>query len=200
MRRLLGIGILSLLAAWPARAQITPKYEIGGGFQYMAYSNASGAPHLNMIGGDGSVAYNWYRWLGATFDVSIGHNRQSSTTDPSINGATETVLTYMVGPRFYPFGHRKITLFGDALFGGGYLHAGVPAVPPFPQQTLNTAAFAWAGEVGADYAIRDHWAVRVEGGYLSTRFYSSASGSQGNERVIVGVVYHFGVRGPHRHK
>jgi len=199
MRRFLGLGILLACAALPARAQITPKYEISGGYQYMAYYSSSGASRVNMNGADGSFTYNYYRWLGATADVSGGYNRQSST-DPGINGASTTVFTYMVGPRFYPLGHRKLTLFGEALFGGGYLRAGEPAVPPFPKQTLTNTAFAWAAGLGVDYSIKDHWAFRLQADYVSTRFFSSTAGSQGNERAVAAVVYRFGVRGPHRHK
>jgi hypothetical protein len=200
MRRFWGLGILLAAAALPARAQITPKYEISAGYQYMAYYNTNGSPRVNMNGAAGSFTYNYYRWLGFTGDVSGGYNRQSSSTDPGINGATTTVFTYLAGPRFYPFGHHKLTLFGEALFGGGYLRAGVPAVPPFPKQTLTDNAFAWAGGLGVDYSIKDHWAIRLQGDYLSTRFFSATAGSQGNERIVAAVVYRFGVRGPHRHK
>jgi hypothetical protein len=199
MRRFLGLAILLAAVALPARAQITPKYEISGGYQYMAYYGASGASRTNMNGAAGSITYNYYRWLGVSADVSGGYNRESST-DPAFNGATTTVFTYLAGPRFYPFGHHKLTLHGEAMFGGGYLRAGVPAVPPFPQQTLTNNAFAWMAGMGVDYSIRDHWAIRLQGDYLSTRFFSSTAGSQGNERAVVGVVYRFGVRGPHRHK
>jgi len=199
MRKFLGLGILIAAAALPARAQITPKYEISAGYQFLAYYSTAGASRINMNGADGSVSYNLFRWVGVGFDVSGGHNRQSSS-DPAVNGETTTVFTYLVGPRFYPFGHHKLTLFGEALFGGGYLRAGIPAVPPFPQQTLSDQAFAWAGGAGVDYALGDHWAIRLQADYLSTRFFSSTAGAQGNERLIGGVVYRFGVRGPRRHK
>jgi hypothetical protein len=200
IRKLLGVGILMALAAWPARAQITPKYEISGGFQYMSYLNTETFSHINMLGGDGSFTYNYYRWLGFVGDLSAGHNRLSSPTDAAVNGESTTVVTFMGGPRFYPFGHHKFTFFGDAIFGGDFLHQSVPAVPPFPAETLNTASFGWGAELGADYSLGDHWAFRFQGGYLSTRFYSSTAGSQGNYRAIFGVAYRFGVRGPHRHK
>lgn len=199
MRKFLGLVVLIVAAGLPARAQITPKYEISGGYQFMAYYSTAGGPRTNMNGFDGSVTYNLYRWVGVGFDVSGGFNRKSSS-DPAINGASTDVYAYLAGPRFYPFGHHKLTLFGEALFGGSYLKAEVPAVPPFPHQTLTDQAFAWAGGMGLDYSLGDHWAIRLEGDYLSTRFFSSSAGSQGNERVIAGVVYRFGVRGPHRHK
>lgn len=199
IRRFLGLGILLAAAALPAKAQITPKYEISGGYEYIAYYSTSGASRINMNGADGSVTYNLYRWVGVAFDGSGAHNRQSSS-DPAVDGTTTTVFTYLVGPRFYPFGHHKLTLFGEVLFGGAYLRAGIPAVPPFPQMNLTDQAFAWAGGGGVDYSIGDHWAIRLQGDYLSTRFFSGTAGAQGNERVIGGVVYRFGVRGPRRHK
>jgi len=200
MRRLLGLGILVALAAWPAKAQITPKYEVSGGFQYTRFNSAAAATDINLVGGDASFVENLYRWVGVAGDVSASYNRQTSSTDAAINGETTFVLTYLVGPRFYPFGHHKLTFFGEALFGGGFLHADVPAVPPFPKMGLNNAAMSWAGDVGIDYSIKDHWALRLDGGYLSTHFFNSTYGNQGNERLVAALVYRFGVRGPHRHK
>ena len=199
MRKFLGIGILMAAMALPAKAQITPKYEIGGGYQYMAYYSSAGAPRINMNGWDASVTYNLCQRIAVGFDVSGNYNRQSSS-DPAVNGATTHVYTYLAGPRIFPFGHHKLSLFGEVLFGEAHVHASIPALPPFPQRTLTDQAYSWTGGAGVDYALGDHWAIRVQGDYLSTRFFSSAAGSQGNERVIAGVVYRFGVRGPRRHK
>jgi hypothetical protein len=200
MRRFLGLAILIALAASPAKAQITPKYEISGGYQFTRFNDPTSSSQIYLNGGDFSAVKNYYRFVGVAVDVSASYNRQSSTINPAINGETSFVLTYLAGPRFYPFGHHKLTFFGEALVGGGFFHAGIPAVPPFPHLGLNTTALGWAGDIGVDYRLRDHWALRLDGGYFPTRFFSSTYGGQSNERIVLGVVYSFGVRGPHRHK
>jgi hypothetical protein len=202
MRRF--FGLLSLLAfcALPAHAQITPRYEIGAGFDYtlagpQALTSTTATPRLNMYGWNANGVYNLYHFIGIAYDVSGIYNIQTSS-NPNIGHATTQNYPFFVGARGYPFGHRKLTLFGQLLFGGGYQRLNAPLLNPFPAGTLSTIGWAWQGGVGVDYQIRDHWAIRlIEVDYLNTHF---STVGEGSERATVGIVYRWGVAGIRRKK
>ena len=192
-------GVLLLFSA-PANAQLTPRYEASAGFDFTSFLEQASGPRLAMLGGDGNFGYNLNRWLGAAGDVALTCNRQSSSTDLGVNGTTTGILTFMVGPRFYPLGHHKISLFGEAQFGGGFYSSKQPPIPPYVGATVNDVRWAWQGGIGVDYRVTERWAVRLNMDYLDTRFLQSTYGTQGSERVVVGAVYSWGVAGVRRKK
>lgn len=202
MRRLLVLAGLIAVLSLPARAQVTPKYEMGGGFDYTSLgpqtlTATTATNRLNAFGWNANGVYNLLRIVGVAFDVSGVYNVQTSSI-PNVGNATTQVYPFLIGPRFYPFGHRKLTLFGQLLFGGAYQRLNVPALPPFPPTAVTSTGYAWEGGVGVDYALRDHWSLRLlEVDYLNTYF--SGSGA-GNERATIGIVYHWGVAGVRRKK
>jgi len=97
----------------------------------------------------------------------------------------------MGGPRIYPLGHHRATLYGQVLLGEGHVIENVPAVPPFPAGTLRDTAFAYSFGPGIDLSLGDHWAVGGAFDYLHTKFFSSTAG-QGNYRLIGSLTYRFG--------
>jgi hypothetical protein len=198
-RGLMLAGVL-LLFSVTARAQLTPRYQASAGFDFTSFLQTSNGPRLDMLGGQGDFAYNVNRWVGAAGDVAYTYNRQTSMTDAGVNGTTTNILTFMAGPRFYPLGHHKITLFGEAMFGAGYYTSKQPPIPPYGGTTVSSVRWAWLGGVGADYRVKDRWSVRANLDYVSTRFLQSTYGSQGSERLTIGVVYSWGVAGVRRKK
>ena len=198
MRRFLWLAGIVLMMAIPAKGQqLTPQYEIGGGYDYTLFANSVGKSHLNMSGWDVNGAYNWRRHFAAVLDISGVYNTQSSS-NPGINGIDTHVYTYAAGPRFYPLGHHKLTLFGQVLFGGGHVSQFLPGVPPFPPTTVKDNSFTAIAGGGLDVNWTEHWAIRlVEADYEHSNFFSSRSSGvgQGDERLVVGIVYRFGVAG-----
>lgn len=198
MRRVFWLATLLLAMAIPANAQqLTPQYEFSGGYDYTLFPNSVGKSHLNLSGFDVSGAYNWRRHFAAAFDVSGAYNTQSSS-NPGINGIATHLYTFAVGPRIYPFGHHKLTPFGQVLFGDGHVSQFLPGVAPFPATTVKDSSFTTIAGGGVDVNWTGHWAIRlIEADYEHSSFFSNRSNGigQGEERLVVGVIYRFGVAG-----
>jgi len=194
------MGLL-LLYSLPAHAQITPKYEIGGGFDFTSFgpqaTTTSSTPRLNSFGWNANGAYNLLRIVGVAVDVSGVYNVRKSTNANVGNSSTQ-IYPFLAGPRFYPLGHRRLTLFGQVLFGQGYIRENVPTVIPFSAGAVTSTGYAWEAGGGVDYSLGDHWAFRMlEVSFLNTHFFGNG---QSSERATIGVVYRFGVVGARRRK
>jgi hypothetical protein len=202
MRRLLVLAGFLAIFTLPARAQITPRYEVGGGFDYTRFgpqtlTATTSTFTLNTFGWNVNGVYNLRRHYGVAFDVSGVYNIQTSAS-PNIGNATTQVYPFLIGPRIYPLGHRKLTLFGQVLVGGAVQRLGAPTLVPFPATVLTSTGYAWQGGGGVDYTFRDHWAIRmIEVDYLNTFLNGNSSGS---ERATVGVTYRWGVAAVRRKK
>jgi hypothetical protein len=170
----------------PPKALTKPsKTEISGGFTIHRYYEVTGST-TTMPGWYGDVEHNIIqRWLGAEIQGSGGYKSQGVQGDLQI-------YTLMVGPTFYPFGHRKITPFAHVLLGEGYYWNSIPASTGFPAQVNTHTSFAWAGGGGLDLRISRHLGVRiVQFDYAETKFFSGTV-HENDMRVSVGIVYHFG--------
>ncbi|MFZ0038251.1 MAG: outer membrane beta-barrel protein, partial [Candidatus Acidiferrales bacterium] len=202
MRRFFGLLGLLALGAIPARAQITPRYEVGAGFDFtlagpQTLTSSTATPRLNMYGWNTNGVYNLNRYVGVAVDLSGVYNVQTSPNE-NIGNATTQSYPFLVGARGYPLGHHKFTPFAQILFGGAYQRLSAPLLNPFPAAIISNVGYAWEGGVGVDYTIRDHWAIRLlEVDFLNTHFNGSG---QGDERATIGVVYRFGVAGVRRKK
>jgi len=99
------------------------------------------------------------------------------------------VITYLFGPRFTYRGSRRITPFGQVLFGAARTGSGV-----FATSNSHTA-FATALGAGVDWNVRDRFSIRpVQFDYLLTHFPEGTNGNnqtQNNLRVSTGIVFHF---------
>ena len=202
MRRMLVLAGLLAICSLPARAQITPRYELGAGFDYTRFgpqtlTATTSTFQLSTFGWNVNGVYNVRRLFGVAFDVSGIYNIETSS-NANIGNATTQVYPFLIGPRLYPFGHRKLTVFGQVLVGGAFQRLGAPALAPFPAAVLTSTGYAWEGGGGVDYTFRDHWAFRlIEVDYLNTFLSGDSSGS---ERATIGVVYRWGVAGVRRKK
>lgn len=192
--------LVGLLAMWmaPVRAQDAPekpepeakkvsipRFELSAGYAYRAYG-AYGSRSLAMNGGYGSVDYNWRRWLGAEAEFVGVYKNQG------VLGKTD-IYTFLVGPRVYPLGHRKLTPFGHALFGLGRYSKAKPTYGGFPAASYHDTALAWEAGGGLDLYLRKHWGVRlIEADMGQTGFAAdNPTRSQGERRISVGIVYRF---------
>jgi hypothetical protein len=185
MKTLFTLFSFLVLFIAPAMAQDTPKIEVSGGYSLLFYYQTIGT-NLKMNGWTGSANYTIFkRWLSADADASGNY------TDQGISGKT-SVYSLLIGPQFYPLGHRKLTLFGHVLFGAGYYYVSYPAYAGFRTTHYSDVAYSWDAGSGLDLNLSKRWGVRLaQFDFQQTRFRSS-SGGQSNYRVSAGLTYRFG--------
>ncbi|SRR6266849_2243532 len=182
--------ILSLLAlvtifGLSTKAQETaPKVDIFAGYSYLqANPGVSGVDSFHLHGGSASIAYNYKTWLSGVADFGGYNNGNVLGT-----GGSGTLSTYLFGPRVSYRHLRKVTPFGQALFGVGHANASGFG-------TVNSQnAFAMSVGGGVDYKLFDHISIRpVQAEYLMTRFGVGTTGTQtqNNVRLSTGFVFRF---------
>jgi len=178
------LAVLFLFGA-TARAQETaPKIDVFAGYSYLqANPGVNGANSFHLHGGSASIAYNYREWLSGVADFGGYNNGNILNT-----GASGTLSTYLFGPRVSYRHLRRITPFGQVLFG--VAHANSSAFGTGNSQS----AFAMTAGGGVDYKLFDHFAVRpVQAEYLMTRFGVGTTGTQtqNNVRLSTGFVFRF---------
>jgi opacity protein-like surface antigen len=186
------IGVVLFLFAGLANAQI-PSGNVFLGFSYeRSNSSAFNGSNLvatvsnpNLHGWEASFEGKIVPFVGIVGDVG-GHYGSQSFTELTPNGPQNINVTgheqeYLVGPRLsIPVG--KITPFGEVFVGVAHIHTG--GTLPNPSNT----SFAYAVGGGLDYRVFGPIALRAEGDYLRTKFFSS---TQNNLRLSAGVVFRF---------
>jgi hypothetical protein len=172
------------------RTYPTPKWVISGGFTYRTdYVNP--AYTLGMIGGYGSLERSYKPWLSAEGEV-LGVRGVLSAAQLGPPARTLNIFTFLVGPQIYPFGHRKLALFGHLLGGGGAYVESVPAFSGFGANTITHLTYAWEGGGGLDLNLKPHWGIRlIQVDYSHANFLGLNTGA-GSKRVSVGFTYRFG--------
>jgi len=216
MRRFMGLSVLLILCAIPAFAQDVPassptpstpqapvssaspdetppkaksvsKTEISGGFTlHRFYQYAGATPTMAMPGGYADIEHNFFqRWLGAELQVSAAYRNQGA---PGKLG----IYTVMVGPTFYPLGHRKITVFGHFLVGEGFYRDTIAASAGFPSHVNTHTSLAWTPGAGIDLIVSRSLSVRLaQVDYTQTKFLGGTV-HDSDLRISVGIVYRFG--------
>jgi opacity protein-like surface antigen len=187
------IGVALFLFAGLANAQV-PSGNVFLGFSYERTSSsefhisnllATTLSSPNLHGWEASFEGKIVPFVGIVGDVS-GHYGSQSFTELTPNGPLNVNVTgheqeYLVGPRLsIPVG--KFTPFGEVMVGAAHIHTG--GTLPSPSNT----SFAYAVGGGLDYRVFHPIALRVEGDYLRTNFFSS---TQNNLRLSAGVVFRF---------
>ena len=178
------LAVLSLFGV-TARAQETaPQVDVFAGYSYLqANPGIRGVDSFHLHGGSASIAYNYREWLSGVADFGGYNNGNILNT-----GASGTLSTYLFGPRVSYRHLRRITPFGQVLFG--VAHANSSAFGTGNSQS----AFAMTAGGGVDYKLFDHFAVRpVQAEYLMTRFGVGTTGTQtqNNVRLSTGFVFRF---------
>lgn len=185
-------GAVLFLFAGLANAQV-PSGNVFLGFSYERTNSsafngsnlASTVSNPNLHGWEASFEGKMVPFFGIVGDVS-GHYGSQSFTELTPNGPQNINVTgheqeYLVGPRLsVPV--SKFTPFGEVFVGVAHIHTG--GTLPSPSNT----SFAYAVGGGLDYRILGPVALRAEGDYLRTKFFSS---TQNNLRLSVGVAFHF---------
>ena len=186
------IAVALFLFAGLANAQI-PSGNVFLGFSYERSNSTAFGPNRvrttvtspNLHGWEASFEGKVLPFVGIVGDVS-GHYGTQSFTETTSNGSQNINVTgheqeYLVGLRFsVPVG--KLTPFAEAMAGAAHIHTGGSL--PGPSNT----SFATAVGGGLDYRLFGPVALRAEGDYLRTKFFSS---TQNNFRLSAGVAFHF---------
>jgi opacity protein-like surface antigen len=173
------------LFAVTARAQETaPKFDVFAGYSYVqANPGVPGVDSFHLHGGNASLGYNFKSWLSAVADFG-GYTNGNILS----SGRSGTFSTYLFGPRVSYRHYRRITPFGQVLFGTAHANASAFG-------TTNTQnAFAMTAGGGLDYKLFDHIAIRpFQAEYLMTRFREGSLGTrtENNVRLSTGFVVRF---------
>ena len=188
MRKMAYVSLGVLLLGSLATAQTSGNIFVGYSFEntnWAGLNSSLSRPNLN--GWEASLEGKVFPHLGIVTDFASHYGSQSFLTFPPAGpGPIRVNVTgheweVLFGPRLsIPVGN--LTPFAEAMIGVAHVHNG----GDFPS-TANTS-FATAIGGGLDYRLIKFLAVRLEGDYLQTRFYST---TQNNLRLSTGVVLRF---------
>jgi opacity protein-like surface antigen len=178
------VAFLSLFAAAANAQESAPKFDVFAGYSYLqANPGVNGVNSFHLHGGSASIAYNHSSWLSGVADFGGYNNGNVLGT-----GGSGTLSTYLFGPRVSYRHLRKITPFGQVLFGVAHANASGFGT------TSSQNAFAMTVGGGVDYKLLDHFSIRpVQAEYLLTRFGVGTTGTQtqNNVRLSTGFVFRF---------
>jgi opacity protein-like surface antigen len=181
------LGVVLFLSAGLANAQL-PGGNVFLGFSYENTNSSTldlDLSRANLHGWEASFEGKLLPWIGLVADVA-GHYGSQSFVEPTPNGPQNINVTghqqeYLFGPRLsVPVG--KFIPFGEVMVGVAHIHTG--GTLPGPSNT----SFATAVGGGLDYRIFHPLALRLEGDYVRTTFFSD---TQHNLRLSVGGVLRF---------
>jgi len=178
------------------RTSTVPKFQISAGYANRSYyaTDGLGLRVPGSIGTNGwyaSFEDNLKKWIGV-----VGEVVDTGKNQGTILGTTH-IYTFLVGPQVYPLGHRKVSPFGQFLYGVGFYDDKVPPCCGSNGNDITSTVRAWAGGGGLDLNLKEHWAVRLlEIDFTSANFFPSTQTYTNRtlRRVSVGVVYRFGKR------
>jgi hypothetical protein len=189
MQKLMLLAVVGLLSL-PLMAQESTKSELFGGYQYLRFGStttngvSSTAEAFN--GWNGSVTYNFSKYVGAVGDVGGGY--------ATINGVSTHVYTLTGGPVVSPGTERTISPFAHALFGLARVTTSQSVQGVTSSASNNGFAVMVGG--GMDARITKAISVRlIQADWLYYRFGQIAGNgpfSQSNNlRLSIGIVYRF---------
>ncbi len=185
-------------AAAPADSRppgrLVPRYEVAGMYSYINFAPGDPFANFNNHGATGSFTYNASKWVGLTGEV--GEYWFSRNIFPIIgnnSAATDSLTTYLFGPRLNLRKFEHFVPFGEFLVGG--THGGNQLTGAQGQD-----AFALATGGGVDVVLTKNLAWRfAQLDYLMTTHTGpalGASGRQNNLRAATGLVFRFGIPNP----
>jgi hypothetical protein len=178
------LAVLALSAVSALAQESAPKVDIFAGYSYLqANPGVTGVSSFHLHGGSASVNYNLTSSLGAVAD--FGGYDNANIFNTKTDGR---LYTYLFGPRYSYRHYRRVTPFGQVLFGSA--HANAHAFGTAGTQN----AFAMTAGGGFDYKLFDRFWIRpVQAEYLLTRFREGTLGTrdQNNVRISTGFVFRF---------
>ena len=173
----------------PPAAATSPVFEASAGYTYLALDTPSRQRvGLSGVDADGFVDFN-PRW-GMMLDSSYARAGNVLGTGHSGN-----VLSFLIGPVFYPVDYRNTRIFVHTLAGVSLVNSAVPVKGTYYLGgTVTRFSYALGG--GVEHTVVGPLAIRVGADYLRTTFANSSAAMQfqNNIRFVTGFVFRFGSR------
>ena len=184
MRRFVLIGLSVFAFASLAAAQVPTSGNVFFGYSYYN-TDLSRIDRANLNGWEGSLEGKVLPWVGIVADLSGHYGSQNFPgfceaipgPCPAVN-LKVSEYNALFGPRV-SFSVGKIRPFAEALIGVGHVDA---------SSAGTHTSFATGIGGGVDYRLMRLVAWRVQGDYVTTRFFGT---TQNNVRISTGIVLHF---------
>jgi hypothetical protein len=194
MRTVLKVLSLALVLIVPALAQnqlqsgapataYGPTYDVSCGYTYLS-STIPSSGRIGLSGLDVTGHANFLPHWGVAVDSGYVHTSNVLTT-----GQSGYTLTFLAGPVFHLFEHKKMQIFVHALVGAGLVDSAVPVSgAEYVHGWVARPAYALGG--GIERSVVGPFAARLTGDYLRTAYVDStvAVQSQNNLRLTASVV------------
>jgi hypothetical protein len=170
-----------------------PALDVSAGLSVTSLALPSSG-HAVLGGVDASIATDSGKHFGAKLDLSYQRS-------PNVyhSGRPMDMLSYLIGPVFYPSNGRLLSTSVHLLVGGARVAGPVPS----ENGTLSLAHVhypAWAAGGGVEYRLSPAFGFRVSVDYLQTHFYNSSGAvrRQNDIRIVNSFVYYLGksIRNP----
>jgi opacity protein-like surface antigen len=178
-----------LVTSAPPVAATVPVFEVSAGYTYLALDTPSRQRvSLSGVDADGFVDFN-PRW-GMMVDSSYARTGNVLGTGHSGN-----VLSFLIGPVFYPVDYGNNRIFVHTLAGVSLVNSAIPVKGTYYLGgTVTRFSYALGG--GVERTIAGPLAIRVGADYLRTTFANSTAAMQfqNNVRFVTGFVFRFGNR------
>jgi len=188
---------VSAFAQLPFSAGYKPVVDVSIGYSYVSFPIPSSS-RINMNGLEASFAATFRSRFGAKIDLD--YVRAANVLG---SGRHSDVLTYMLGPLYYPINTDRLTVYVQALAG----YSRIDGVVPDGAGGFNvafTTAPSWAIGGGIERSITSSLAIRSETDYLHTSYTDSTAAFRGQSdlRIMSSLVYRWGRRpeGRHNHR
>jgi opacity protein-like surface antigen len=157
------------------------------GYSYVSHTEFQ-STQVGLNGIDASATFGFNSWLGIKGD--LGYFRAANVLGTPSHS---DVLSYLVGPVFYPTTQGRVRTYVHALFGGARVTGPVPVAGGFLIGSWATR-FACAVGGGIEYQFSDSIGFRTGVDYLRTAYFGPSLTIQGqnNIKATVAMVYFFG--------
>jgi len=173
----------------PPAAATGAVFEASAGYSYLALDTPSRQRDgLSGVDANGFVDFN-PRW-GMMVDSSYVRAGNVLGTGHSGN-----VLSFLIGPQFYPVDFGNTRIFVHTLAGVSLVNSAVPVKGTYYLGgTVTRFSYALGG--GVERTVAGPLAIRVGADYLRTTFANSSAAMQfqNNIRFVTGFVFRFGSR------
>jgi opacity protein-like surface antigen len=195
-----------VLVLFPAAAFAQAPFSAGSGpvitasvgYSYLNVPIPS-ATRIGLNGLGASITADFPSRFGAKIDLNYARAANVFGT-----GHHSDVLSYMIGPMFYPVSNKRMAVYVQALAGGSRADGVIPnGAGGF--DIVYTEGFAWAIGAGVERSISSTLSVRTETDYMNTSTIDSSGAFRGQSdlRVTGSLVYRWdwhseGRRGRHR--
>jgi hypothetical protein len=181
----IALCMLLLTGATALRAQQPRSADLALTYISQRSLRANSGQNFWMEGGSAELGFNLWRGWGPAADFT-----GSYTSSIGSSGVPLVLTTATFGPRYRWHAAKRVSAYGQALFG---VASGSNSVFPTPSGTESSArSFALQLSGGMDCRLSEHIAVRViDLGYLHTALSNGNNNVQNILRLGTGAVFRF---------